>query len=83
MSHVHLAGLQRRSGPHAVSCWQLLLPLLLLGWWLGLWSPAVASVLLAGQALLLVVLALRKFPMPEEADLGDLSVFAKLAGELS
>ena len=61
----------------------LLLPLLLLGWWLGLWTPAVASVLLVVQALLLVVLALRKFPMPEEADLGDLSVFAKLAGELS
>jgi len=61
----------------------LLLPLLLLGWWLGLWSAPVASVLLAAQSMLLMVLALRKFPMPEEADLGDLSVFAKLAGELS
>ena len=61
----------------------LLLPVLLLGWWLGLWSAAVASGLLALEALLLLVLALRKFPMPEEADLGDLSVFAKLAGELS
>jgi len=60
----------------------VLLPVLLLGWWLGLWSAVVAAVLLASEALLLLVLALRKFPMPEEADLGDLSVFAKLAGEL-
>jgi len=32
--------------------------------------------------MLLLVLALRKFPMPEEADLGDLSVFAQLAAGL-
>ena len=61
----------------------LVLPVLLLGWWLGLWPELVAAVLLATEALLLLVLALRKFPMPEEADLGDLSVFAKMAGELS
>ena len=61
----------------------LVLPVLLLGWCLGLWPELVAAVLLATEALLLLVLALRKFPMPEEADLGDLSVFAKMAGELS
>ena len=60
----------------------LLLPVLLLGWWLGCghrrWhrAPGCSGPAAGG-------LALRKFPMPEEADLGDLSVFAKLAGELS
>jgi uncharacterized integral membrane protein len=56
----------------------LLLPVLQLGWLVGMLSPGLASVLLALESVLLLVLALRKFPMPEEADLGDLSVFAQL-----
>jgi uncharacterized integral membrane protein len=56
----------------------LLLPFLLFGWLSGLLPPGAAAALLAGEALLLLVLALRKFPMPAEADLGDLSVFAHL-----
>lgn len=57
----------------------LLLPLLLLGRLLGLLPDAVAGPLLAGEALLLLLLALRKLPVDFEADLGDLSVFARLA----
>jgi len=56
----------------------LLLPLLLLGWLSGLLSASTASALLVLQSLLLLVLAIRKFPMAAEADLGDLSVFAFL-----
>lgn len=56
----------------------LLLPLLLLGWLAGVLSASIASALLAFQSLLLLVLAIRKFPMAAEADLGDLSVFAFL-----
>ena len=56
----------------------LLLPVMLLGWLVGMLSPGLASVLLALESVLLLVLALRKFPMPEEADLGDLSVFAQI-----
>lgn len=56
----------------------LLLPLLLLGWLAGVLSASTASALLALQSLLLLVLAIRKFPMAAEADLGDLSVFAFL-----
>ena len=56
----------------------LLLPLLLLGWLAGVLSTSIASALLALQSLLLLVLAIRKFPMAAEADLGDLSVFAFL-----
>ena len=56
----------------------LLLPLLLLGWLAGVLSASIASALLALQSLLLLVLAIRKFPMAAEADLGDLSVFAFL-----
>ncbi len=58
----------------------LLLPLLLLGRLLGLLPDPVAGPLLLGEALLLLVLALRKLPVDIEADLGDLSVFAHLAG---
>lgn len=56
----------------------LLLPVLLLGWLAGLLPAGVAQLLLALEAALVLLLALRKFPMPEEADLGDLSVFAHL-----
>ena len=56
----------------------LLLPLLLLGWLSQLLPAGAAMALLGVEAALLLVLVLRKFPMPEEADLGDLSVFQHL-----
>ncbi|WP_341879181.1 DUF2301 domain-containing membrane protein [Synechococcus sp. UW140] len=56
----------------------LLLPLLLLGWLAGVLSAPIAAALLGLESLLLLLLALRKFPMAPEADLGDLSVFAHL-----
>lgn len=56
----------------------LLLPALLLGWLVGVLPVPVAQLLLGLEAALVLVLVLRKFPMPEEADLGDLSVFAHL-----
>jgi uncharacterized integral membrane protein len=56
----------------------LLLPLALLGRLAGVLSPAATASLLAAEALLLLVLCLRKFPMPAAADLGDKSVFAHL-----
>jgi uncharacterized integral membrane protein len=59
----------------------LVLPLLLIGWLAGLLSPTFATVLLAFESLLLLVLTIRKFPMAAEADLGDLSVFAFLDAE--
>jgi uncharacterized integral membrane protein len=56
----------------------LLLPLALLGRLSGLLPAESALRLLAIQALLLLVLCLRKFPMPAAADVGDKSVFAWL-----
>ncbi|MFM8275972.1 MAG: DUF2301 domain-containing membrane protein [Cyanobium sp.] len=56
----------------------LLLPLALLGHLSGLLAPAACGALLALQALLLLVLCLRKFPMPAAADIGDKSVFLQL-----
>ena len=56
----------------------LLLPLLLLGWLSQLLPAGAAMALLGVEAVLLLILVLRKFPMPEEADLGDLSVFQHL-----
>ncbi len=56
----------------------LLLPLLLLGWLSQLLPASAAAALLGLEAALLLILVLRKFPMPEEADLGDLSVFQHL-----
>jgi uncharacterized integral membrane protein len=56
----------------------LLLPLLLLGWLSQLLPASAAMALLAAEVGLLLILVLRKFPMPEEADLGDLSVFQHL-----
>ena len=60
----------------------LLLPLALLGHLLGLINPEVSAAMLTIAALLLVVLALRKFGMEAAADVGDKSVFAYLDGQL-
>jgi len=57
----------------------LLLPLALLGRLTGLLPVPTSLALLTLQALLLLVLCLRKFPMPAAADVGDKSVFAHLA----
>jgi uncharacterized integral membrane protein len=59
----------------------LLLPAALLGHLSGLMEPALAGRLLALEAVLLLVLCLRKFPMPAAADVGDKSVFAYLEGQ--
>lgn len=56
----------------------LLLPVALLGHLSGLLNPAATGWLLAIEAVLLLVLCLRKFPMPAAADVGDKSVFAFL-----
>ena len=56
----------------------LLLPVALLGRLSGLFSPALTAQLLGVESLLLLVLALRKFPMPAAADVGDKSVFIHL-----
>ena len=60
----------------------LLLPAALLGHLLGLISSSFCMVLLGSAALLLVLLALRKFGMDAAADVGDKSVFAYLDGQL-
>ncbi|MEB3308263.1 MAG: DUF2301 domain-containing membrane protein [Cyanobacteriota bacterium] len=56
----------------------LLLPLALLGRLSGLLSIEVCGWLMTAEATLLLVLCLRKFPMPAAADVGDKSVFAAL-----
>jgi uncharacterized integral membrane protein len=56
----------------------LLLPLALLGYLLGLLNASTSTILLALESALLLVLCLRKFPMPTAADVGDKSVFAHL-----
>lgn len=56
----------------------LLLPMALLGHLSGLLSATTTGWLLAIEAALLLVLCLRKFPMPAQADVGDKSVFAFL-----
>lgn len=56
----------------------LLLPLALLGRLAGVLGPELTMALLALQAGLLLLLCLRKFPMPAAADVGDKSVFAHL-----
>lgn len=56
----------------------LLLPVALLGRLGGLFSPMLTGQLLALEGLLLLVLTLRKFPMPAAADVGDKSVFTML-----
>lgn len=56
----------------------LLLPVALLGYLVGLMSGPVTLQLLAIESVLLLVLCLRKLPMPAAADVGDKSVFAHL-----
>ena len=56
----------------------LLLPLALLGYLIGLLNAGATTILLAIESGLLLVLCLRKFPMPAAADVGDKSVFAHL-----
>lgn len=56
----------------------LLLPVALLGRLAGVLGPAATASLLTAEALLLLLLCLRKFPMPAAADVGDKSVFEHL-----
>jgi uncharacterized integral membrane protein len=56
----------------------LLLPVALLGRLAGVLSVPATGSLLTAEALLLLLLCLRKFPMPEAADVGDKSVFEHL-----
>jgi uncharacterized integral membrane protein len=59
----------------------LLLPIALLGYWLGLLSPLLCLQILGFETALMLVLCLRKFPMPAAADVGDKSVFAHLKAQ--
>lgn len=61
----------------------LLLPIALLGHLVGLLNGETTTTLLAVESALLVVLCLRKFPMPAAADVGDKSVFAYLKAQAS
>ena len=60
----------------------LLLPAALLGHLMGVINGPLCLALLECAALLLVLLALRKFGMDAAADVGDKSVFAYLDGQL-
>ncbi|MFZ9752298.1 MAG: DUF2301 domain-containing membrane protein [Cyanobium sp.] len=66
--------------PEAVGV-TLLLPLALLGRLTGLLSAEACGALLGLEALLLLVLCLRKFPMAAAADVGDKSVFIHLEAQ--
>ena len=59
----------------------LLLPVALLGALSGLLPAAASGSLMGVEATLLLVLTLRKFPMPAAADVGDKSVFAYLEAQ--
>ena len=59
----------------------LLLPIALLGHLSGLLPGEITTALLALESGLLLVLCLRKFPMPAAADVGDKSVFSYLKGQ--
>jgi len=59
----------------------LLLPLALLGHLSGVIGAGACGALVGLQAALLLVLCLRKFPMPAAADVGDKSVFAYLEAQ--
>jgi len=59
----------------------LLLPMALLGHLSGVIGAGACGALLGLQAALLLVLCLRKFPMPATADVGDKSVFAYLEAQ--
>jgi uncharacterized integral membrane protein len=66
--------------PEAVGV-TLLLPLALLGRLSGLLPEQASLQLLLLESLLLLVLGLRKLPMPAAADVGDKSVFTYLAAQ--
>ena len=55
-----------------------IVPLLLLGHWLGFLSPGTENGLLLAWAMLFVVFAIRKVIQPIPPDIGDKSVFAYL-----
>ena len=59
----------------------LLLPVALLGALSGVVPPMATAALMGLEAALLLVLTLRKFPMPAAADVGDKSVFAYLEAQ--
>jgi uncharacterized integral membrane protein len=59
----------------------LLLPIALLGHLSGVLDDPTTGLLLAVEAALLLLLCLRKFPMPAAADVGDKSVFAYLEAQ--
>lgn len=59
----------------------LVLPVALLGHLVGLLSTPRCGQLMLLEALLLLVLCLRKLPMDAAADVGDKSVFAYLEGQ--
>ena len=59
----------------------MLLPAALLGHLVGLINGPLCLALLESAALLLVLLALRKFGMQAAADVGDKSVFAHFANQ--
>jgi uncharacterized integral membrane protein len=59
----------------------LLLPVALLGSLSGVLPTTVSGPLMGLEAALLLVLTLRKFPMPASADVGDKSVFAYLEAQ--
>ena len=59
----------------------LLLPIALLGSLSGLMPGNLSASLMGLEAGLLLVLCLRKFPMPAAADVGDKSVFAYLEAQ--
>ena len=59
----------------------LLLPVALLGALSGVVPPMATAALMGLEAALLLVLTLRKFPMPAAADVGDKSLFAYLEAQ--
>ena len=59
----------------------LLLPLALLGYLLGVLDGPICLALLTLEGGLLLLLCLRKLPMPAAADVGDKSVFAHLEAQ--
>ncbi len=59
----------------------LLLPVALLGRLSGLLPVTTTATLLTLESVLLLVLCLRKFPMPAAADVGDKSVFLHLEAQ--
>ena len=59
----------------------LLLPVALLGRLVGVLSYPATALLLALESMMLLVLCLRKFPMPAAADVGDKSVFLHLEAQ--